>query len=307
MEPVRNLAARYSAIVLSRGGLTWKELAWQLWNRSREHKLADRAALLSFYFLVALFPLLIVLSSLIGFILSSQTGTYLNLLNYLDQVMPRSAFAVLTGMLGQITSGARSGKLSFGVLVSLWTASSGVAALIEALNVAFEVRVSRSWLHRRLVAMALTLGVGVLLMASPVFLFTSNTAAELITARLPVLGELGRLSHVVRLLVALTLLLLCLMLIYARGPNLNRKRWEGILPGACFALICWVVASGILRLYLSRFASLNHSYGSLGGVIALLFWLYVSAIAILLGGELNAIIWRAAVRKRQRNSLSASA
>ena len=307
MEPVRNLAARYSAIALSRGGLTWKELARQLWSRNREHKLADRAALLSFYFLVALFPLLIVLSSLVGFILSSQTGTYLNLVNYLQQVMPRSAFAILNGMLGQITSGASGGKLSFGVLVSLWTASSGVAALIEALNVAFEVSISRAWLHRRLVAMGLTLGIGFLLMASVVFLLASNTAAELITERLPILGALGRLSHLVRWLVALILLLLCLMLIYARGPNLDRKRWEGILPGACFALVCWVVASGFLRLYLSRFASLNHSYGSLAGVIALLFWLYVSAIAILLGGELNAIIWQASTANRERNSRVASA
>jgi membrane protein len=278
---------------LSRGGLTWKELANQLWSRNKAHKLADRAALLSFYFLVALFPLLIVLSSLIGFILSSQTGTYINLINYLAQIMPSSAFDILTGMLGEITSGASGGKLSFGVLVSLWTASSGVAALIEALNIAFEIPVSRSWLHRRLVAMALTLGIGCLLMAALVFLFASNAVAELVTARLPVLGALGRLSHVIRWLVALTLLLLCMMLIYARGPNLKRKRWEGILPGACFALLCWVVASESLRIYLSTFGSLNHSYGSLAGVIALLFWLYVSAAAILLGGELNAIIWRA--------------
>ena len=181
------------------------------------------AALLSFYFLVALFPLLIVLSSLIGFILSSQTGTYLNLLKYLDQVMPRSAFAVLTGMLGQITSGASSGKLSLGVLVSLWTASSGVAALIEALNVAFEVSVSRSWLHRRLVAMALTLGIGLLLMASLIFLFASNTAAELITAWLPVLGALGRLSHVVSLLGNADFALALLDVDLCARSYLNRK------------------------------------------------------------------------------------
>jgi membrane protein len=93
--------------------------------------------------------------------------------------------------------------------------------------------------------------------------------------------------------------MLSLMLVYGFGPNLKRKRWEGILPGACFALGCWFVASFCLRLYLPLFGSLNHSYGSLAGVIALLFWLYLSAGAILLGGELNAVIWHASIGNRR--------
>lgn len=292
-ETLKSLASRYSAVVWSRGGLTWKELLKQLWVRSLEHKLSDRAALLSFYFLLAFFPLLLVLSTLIGFFLASQTGTYFTLLNYLDRVMPRSAFDVFTGMLGQITSGASSGKLSFGLLISLWPSSSGIAALMEALNIAFEVPISRSWWHRRLVAIALTLGFSALLVASLLFLLASSAAASVITTKLPVLSALGRVSDVVRWVVVLVLLLLSLMLIYGFGPHLNRKRWEGILPGACLALVCWFTASLCLRLYLSNFSLLNHSYGSLAGVIALLFWLYLSAAAILLGGELNAVIWHA--------------
>lgn len=290
---MKSFAPHNAVAVWSRGGLTWKEIVSQLWSRSREHKLSDRAALLSFYFLLAFFPLLIVFSTLIGFLLTSQTATYWNLLNYLDRIMPRSAFALFTEMLGQIKSGASGGKLSVGLLVSLWTASSGIAALIEALNVAFEVSNSRPWWRRRLVAILLTLGIGALLTAALIFLFTSSTAAELITARLPVLHALGQLSHVVRWLVGLTLLLFSLMLIYGLGPNLNRKRWEGILPGACLALLCWLAASVCLRFYLTTFGTLNRSYGSLGGVIALLFWLYLSASAILLGGELNSVIWHA--------------
>jgi membrane protein len=297
MERPLNPATRYPSNVWSCGGLTWKDLVKRLWVRARQHRLSDRAALLSFYFLLAFFPLLIVFSTLIGFILSSQTATYLSLLNYLDRIMPPSAFTLFTGMLGQITSGASSAKLSLGVLASLWTASSGVAALIEALNIAFEISIGRSWLHRRIVAMGVTLGIGLVLAASLVFLFASGTVGELIIARLPVLGALARLSYVVRWLVGIVLLLLSLTLVYGFGPNLNRKRWEGILPGACFALICWLIASMCLRLYLSTFGTLNHSYGSLAGVIALLFWLYLSAAAILLGGELNAAIWRAACER----------
>lgn len=286
-------------MVWSRGGLSWKDLIKQLWARSSEHKLPDQAALLSFYFLVAFFPLLFVLSTLIGFILASQTGTYIKLLHYLDHIMPRSAFNLLTSMLKQIMSGASSGKLSFGVLVALWTASSGVDALIEAMDVAFEVPRIRSWWHRRLIAIALTLGFVVLLAAALVFLFASSEAAQVINERLPILGSLGHLSNVVRWLVALLLLLLSMTLIYGFGPNLDRMRWEGVLPGACFALVCWSVASLGLRLYLNTFASLNRSYGSLAGVVALLFWLYLSAAAIVLGGELNAIIWHASGKQKR--------
>lgn len=293
MEQIKGLVARYSAIFWSRGGLHWKELVKQLFIRSRDHQLTDRAALLSFYFLIALFPLLIVLSTLVGFLLASEAGTYRRLLSYLDQIMPGSAFDILRDLLEELTSGASGGRLSLSALVSLWGASSALRALIETLNVAFDVPNSRSWWHRRSVAIGLTLGIGLLLASALAFLFASSAAVNLIETRLPMLKALGRLSDAVRWLVGVILLLLSLTLVYAFGPNLNRKRWEGILPGACLALVCWFAASWALRLYLSTFNPLNHSYGSLAGVIALLFWLYLSAAAIVLGGELNAIIWHA--------------
>ncbi len=277
----------------SRGGLTWKELIQQIWRRIDKHELLDRAGLLSFYFLLALFPLLIVLSSLIGFVLTSQTDTYWTLLSYVFRFMPRSAFALFTQMLNGIRAGASGGKLSFGLLASLWTASSGVAAIIEALNVAFAVPSSRSWWHRRLVAMGITLGIGALLITALALLFASSTLGQLITGRLPILNHLASVSDAVRWLVCLALLFCSMLLIYSFGPNIHRKRWEGILPGTCFALIGWGVASVGLRLYLAHFGSLGRSYGSLAGVVALLFWLYVCAGAMLLGGELNAIIWQA--------------
>ncbi len=282
-----------SRAVWGRGGLKSGELLKQLVRRSRTHKLADRAALLSFYFLLALFPLLIALSTLIGFILSSETSTYFSLLNYLDRIMPRSAFAVLDELLGQLAAGASGGKLSFGVIASLWTASSGVTALIEALNVAFEVSNTRSWWQRRTLALGLTLGIGLLCASALALLFAGTTVARVLTARLPFLGSLGEVSGVIRWFVGLVLIFISLTVIYGVGPHLNRKRWEGILPGTVFALTNWLIASLALRFYLLEFTPLVQSYGSLAGVIALLFWLYLTGASIILGGELNAIIWNA--------------
>lgn len=277
----------------SRGGISWRELAARLWMRSNAHKLADRAALLSYYLLLALFPLLILLSTLAGFIMSSHEETYWRLLDYLARFMPVSAFAVFAQFIQQIKTGASGGKLSFGLIVCLWTASSGVSALIEALNVAFNVTTARRWWYRRLVALALTVAIGFTLAASLLFLFVTTSAGKYVTGRLPLLADLSHLSGGLRWLAYALLPLLSLMLIYGFGPNLKRKRWEGILPGTCLAFCSWLVASWGLRLYLSTFGSLANSYGSLAGLVALLFWLYISAAAILLGGELNAIIWQA--------------
>jgi membrane protein len=264
------------------------------------HELVDRAGLLSYYFLLALFPLLIVLTALMGFFLSSQTSAYWRLLEYLARFMPPSAFLLFSNVIHQITAGATSGKLSIGLILALWTSSSGIAALIEALNRAFGVPAGRTWWRRRLVAIGLTLSLGAVLGASLIFLFATSSAGAFITARLPVTQTLHAVSSIVRWLVGFSVVFLALTFIYGFGPNLKRRRWEGILPGSMLALLCWLGASWGLRAYLSTFGSLGRSYGSLAGVIALLFWLYSLAMAILLGGELNAIIWQTVTRPAQQ-------
>ncbi len=274
----------------SRGHLTWKEIAIGLWKRSQDHGLLNRAGLLSFYFLLAFFPFLLTLSSLIGFLLSSQTDAYWRLLNYILKFMPPSAFALFTTAINQIRAGASGGKVSFGLLISLWSASSGIAALIEALNIAFAVQSNRKWWRRRMVAIGLTLGIGVLLTASLAILFASSNVGRLLSARLPILNSFSRLSGVASRIPCVALVFGSLILIYSFGPNIHRKHWRGILPGAALALAGGVLASLILRTYLAYFGSLGRSYGSLAGVIALMFWLYASAAAVLLGGELNALI-----------------
>ncbi len=284
---------QYSVIIWSWGGLPWKELLKRLVHRCVAHKIADRAALLSFYFLVAFFPLLVVLANLIGFLVASETSTYIALLNYLDRIMPPSAFQVLLEWLEQLASTSSGGKISVGAAASLWTASSGLMALIEALNVAFEVPRNRSWGHRRFVAIMLTLALGCMLALALAFLLASDTLARILVERVPVLRAFSLLSGVVRWVVSFALLFASLLLIYSFGPNLGRKRWEGVLPGAVLAMGSWLIASYGLRTYLQAFGPLSHSYGSLGGVMALLFWLYVSGAALVVGGELNAVIWHA--------------
>lgn len=275
-----------------------RQLARELLARSTRNDLSGRAAQLSFYFLVAAFPLLIFLSTLIGYFLNSQTDTYFTLVNYLSRIMPRSAFTLFQDALNQITNGASNGKLSFGLVVSLWTSSSGLAALIEGLNIAFAVPNLRSWWRRRLLAIVLTLAIGLLIATALVFLFISRAAGAFVAANVPVLSTLSTLSGALHWFVGFFLLAISLILLYRFGPNVKQKPWEGVLPGCCVALLGWILASLGFRLYLSYFGSLNQTYGSLAGVIALLFWLYLSAAAILLGGELNSIIWQGVAERK---------
>lgn len=274
----------------SRGGLSWREIAVRLWQRILAHDLADRAGLLSFYFLLAFFPLLLTLSSLIGFVMASQTETYWTLLNYLFQFMPPSAFSLLSGALTQVREGASGGKFSFGLVVSLWSASSGITSLIEALNIAFAVKLVRPWWRRRVVAVVLTLAISALLTLGLGVLFLSSRFGALLSRRIAFLQHLHHASDAASWATVAGLSFAVLLLMYAFGPNVRRKHWQGIFPGAILALGGAALTSVGLRFYLDHFGSLGKSYGSLGGVVALLFWLYVTAAAILAGGELNAII-----------------
>ena len=291
----------YALRTISMGDLTARELAVQVWQRIDKDDVFGRAAQLSYYFVLALFPLLIFLSTLLGYLFASQPGLYFRVIDYFGQVMPQAAFELMRGTLDEVTEAAGGGKLTFGIALALWTASSGMEAIIESLNVAYAVPEFRPRWRRRLVAIALTITLGGLVAMALLLILASNVAAGAIGSTFPVLQRIAAWSSVVQWAIGLLFLLLALSLIFRFAPNLRFARWEGNLPGAVLALIVWILASAGLRLYLSTFDSFNRTYGSLGAVIVLLVWLYVSGAAILIGGELNSVIWHSVVRKRENS------
>ncbi len=294
----RRAVLSYAARAITLGGLGWKELIWQLVKRIVAHDMLGRAAQLSYYFLLALFPLLIYVSAIVGRLFAQERGLYFRMVSYLQNVMPPSAFELLSGTLREITQQAVGGKVTFGLVVSLWIASSGMEAIIKGLNVAYDVSEARSWWRRRLVAIALTGCLGVLIAAAVFVILASNGVADAIGGYVPAFAQIGRLSTAVQWLVGILFLLLGLSLVFRFGPNLRRPRWEANLPGAIATLLCWLGACVIFKFYLRTFGSLDRTYGSLGAVIALLIWLYVSGAAVLVGGEFNSIIWQAELRRR---------
>jgi membrane protein len=288
----------YARRTLSLGGLSGRELAALVWHRIDKDDVFGHAAQLSYYFVLALFPLLIFLSTLLGYFFASQPGLYFRLIDYLGQVMPQPAFDLMRATFDEITRTAGGGKLTFGLALALWTASSGMEAIIESLNVAYAVSELRPRWKRRLVAIGLTVALGALVATALFLILASGAVARAVGRYSPLLERIGEWSKIAQWGIGLCFLLLALSLIFRFAPNLRRPRWEANLPGAVLALIFWILASAGLRFYLSAFDSFNRAYGSLGAVILLLVWLYVSGAAILIGGELNSVIWQAVVRKR---------
>src|SRR5215471_18214692 len=148
-------------------GLSSKQMAKRIWREMDNHDVFGDAAQLAYYFLLALFPLLIFVTSAIGLIVGSGTGMRRALFNYLARVMPSSAFQLLNVTMTEVTTASSAGKLSFGLLAALWAASNGMGAITGALNRAYNLEETRPWWKQRIVAISLTIGLSILIMRAP--------------------------------------------------------------------------------------------------------------------------------------------
>jgi membrane protein len=275
------------------GGLTPRQLAHRVWRGLLHEEALGRTAELSYYFLLALFPFLICVSAAAGLLFSHEALLYERVLGYLRGVMPGSAFSIVETTMRDVTAGAGGTKVSLALAAALWTASLGMDAVIKGLNLAYDVREFRPWWRRRLVALGLTAVLLTLLLLTLILLVAAEHLGRLMQMWVP--GQwFPFVWFFARWTIVVLAVLLGLGLIYLFAPNLKEQRWHAIMPGAAVAFVCWVIASLGFRLYLSWFDSYSRTYGSLGAVIVLLLWLYLSGAAILLGGEVNAQIRNAA-------------
>jgi membrane protein len=272
------------------GGLTPAELARRVWLDLWKDEVMDRAASLSYYFLLALFPTLLFLAALLG--LAPVPDLLQTLLTYAARVLPGDAASLVRRTLSEVLAGASGGLVSIGALAALWAASSGTASIMTALNVAYHVVDRRPWWRRRLIAVLLTLALAVFTLAGLLLLVFGERIGEAVAARMG-LGALFTLVwNVLRSPAAALLVLAGITLVYALAPA-SRRRWRWISPGALFALLMWLVTSFGLRLYVTYFGNYNATYGSIGGVILLMLWLYLSGVALLVGAEIDAAVERA--------------
>ena len=279
------------------GGLRWKVLARRVWSEIERDEVFGRAAQLSYYFLLALFPLLIFLTSFIGFLVGSGTGMRHSLFNYLGQVMPASAFVLVDTTISEITNASGGGKISFGILAALWAASSGMGAITQALNVAYDVRETRPWWKQKVVAIGLTVALALLIITALALVLYGGRIADGLAGHFGFGSAFILTWKVLQWPVMLAFMLTAFGLIYYWAPDLRDQDWKWVTPGAVIAVTAWLLISFGFRVYLHYFDSYSKSYGSLGAVIVLMLWLYLTGAAVLVGGEINSEIENAAAKQ----------
>jgi len=281
----------------SLSGLSWKQMASRVWAEIQADDVFGDAAKLAYYFLLALFPLLIFLTSAIGLVIGSGTGIRHALFNYLSQVMPSSAFQLIYNTVWEVTNASGAGKLSFGLLATLWAAASGVGAMMRSLDTAYELQESRPWWKQRLVALGLTLALSVLIIGAVVVIFGGSKIVDYLGKRYG-FGDAFVISwKILQWPIAFAFMLLAFALIYFFAPDFRKQRWKWITPGSVIGVAVWLAVSFTFKGYLHFFDSYSKTYGSLGAVIVLMLWLYLTGAAVLIGGEVNAETEKAAAEQ----------
>jgi membrane protein len=277
------------------GGLTLKELFLQTWSAIRKHNCLGRAAELAFYFLLALFPLLIVLLNLISF----MPGVQETILFWLSRLMPPDATGVVETWVQNVFDSRSGGLLSFGLLFSLWAASAGMEALIAALNTAYDVAEGRPFWKARLVALGLIIALCLLVIGGAALITFGDPLAPALANLVGYKETIGAIWLVIRYLMGLAMLGIGMAVTYIFAPNV-RQRWTWIVPGALFAVLTFIAASYLFSLYIRYAPSYNATYGSLGAVIVLMLWLYLLGLIMYIGGEINSQIANAGGKRLER-------
>jgi|ERR1043165_147964 membrane protein len=274
------------------GGMTWTQLGKRLWDDDCE--VFARAAQLSYYFLLALIPLLIFLTSAMGMIMGPETHMHRNLFGYLARVMPPTAFKLITTTMHDIHMSGGGGKLYFGLLAALWAASSGMGAITSALNAAYNVRETRPWWLTRLIAIGLTLLLTLLILTALILVLFGGRISDSIKVRFDLGAWFDYLWRIGQWPVVLGFVLLSFALVYYCAPNQRRRKWRWLSPGAVIGASLWLAVSFGLRLYLHFYDSYSVTYGSLGAVIILMLWLYLTGAVVMIGGKINSEVENAA-------------
>ncbi|HRO14491.1 MAG TPA: YihY/virulence factor BrkB family protein [Paracoccus sp. (in: a-proteobacteria)] len=268
---------------------SWIKIAKRVWTEFSHDRVTSVAGGVTFFGLLALFPAITALVSIYGLI--ADRSTMMQDLSSLTTILPGSAVDLIAQQTQSIVS-APATALSlagvFSILLALWSANGGMKALIEALNVAWFEREKRGFIKLNLISLTLTLGA-----ILTVILLIGIIAVVPAVLTLVVAGPLvENLVSILRWPLMMGVLLLGLAVIYRWGPNKEDAHWQWITPGAVLATVGLIVASMLFSWYAANFANYNKTYGSLGAAVVLMIWLWIGAIVVMTGAELNSEVER---------------
>lgn len=264
----------------------WKDILWRIYDGITRHRILAVAGSVVFYGLLAIVPAITAFVSFYGLFFNYSTIN--EHLSFLSSVMPSSAYEIVHDQIARIVSKS-DGKLTFGfvfgVLVAIWSANAGMKALFDGLNIVYEEEEKRSFIRLNLVSLTFTFAAILVLLVAVAAVVIFPLALALIGGDMS-----GRWVPLLRWPVLFLLVTTALSLVYRYGPSRREARWRWLSVGSAFASLAWLAGSLAFSWYLSNFANYDATYGSLGAVIGLMMWMWLSAIVVLLGAELNAEI-----------------
>ncbi len=265
----------------------WGEIARRTWSEVIADNCLGLAAQLAYYFFLALFPALLFLLAIVSFVpienlMETITTT-------LARVAPSDVLALIQEQILKIAQDKDGGLLTLGMLGTIWSTSSGMTAIIDTLNQAYDIHEGRPWWKVRLTAVGLTVALAVFIVGSTVLVVAGPTLADKVATWFHLGSAFAWTWKVVQWPLVILIVSLGMAIIYYYAPDAEQD-WIWITPGSVLATLLWLLISLGFRLYVASFGAYTETYGAIGGVIVVMLWFYLSGLAVLVGAELNAEI-----------------
>ncbi|NIK71615.1 YihY/virulence factor BrkB family protein [Paenibacillus sp. BK720] len=269
-----------------------------LYSRFRDDDVPALGAQLTYYFILSFFPFLIFVVSLMSFARLSGDSVVAELI----RLMPGQTGEAIQAILGEVTNDSRGTLLSIGMIATLWSASNGVNAVIKGVNKAYDVEENRPFWKVRAISLAATVVLALAILLAIVLLIFGEVIGEFLFDWFDSPVGFGLIWGTLKYVVPISFMIVVFSLLYWIVPNRN-IHFKSAVPGALFATFGWIASSLLFQFYINNFGNYSKTYGSIGGIIILLIWLYISSNIIILGGEVNATLTAAKARPSVHNAL----
>lgn len=263
----------------------------QLFKKIRTDDIQATSAQLTYYLLLSFFPFLIFIMTLVGYANISM----IDKVDDLREIIPVQAVAIIEEIIKEVSEGRSQALLSFGMLATLWATSRCINAIIKGLNKAYDIEDNRRLWKVRVFSILGTFVIGIVVLLSILMIVFGNWVGNQLSLLFHFSDSIHRLWNFLQYMVPLLVMTVVFTLLYLIGPN-QKITFKEALPGAAFTTLGWIITSITFSIYVNQFGNFTKTYGSLGGVMILLIWLYISSNIILIGGEINATL---ALRKRK--------
>lgn len=268
-------------------GHGWKEFFRDLKNETKEDNVSNGAAALAYYLMLSIFPAMIFLLSLLPYL--SIANLQQAVMDLLNQSLPGETAKMFTDTVQGVVSQKRTGLLSIGALLTLWAASSGMFAVMQQLNITYDVKEGRPFWKARGTAILLTIGFGALIVSAFTLVILGGYIQQWLASSVGGGGVVYAAFAVLRWFIIAAALTMALALTYYFAPDVKQK-FKFVSPGSFLGVLLLVAASLVFKAYVDNFGKYNATYGSIGAVIVMMLWLNITGLVILLGSEVNSLI-----------------